>query len=408
MIRVRPSAPEEVARGYVRRTAHFESNASVEDIWFLTPAAHRPLADDWLLPAGLIVGMILGEDVHIAGRVSERLLASTEEIQRITALRHDALKRIRITAEEVAPTPLPTRARTVACFSAGVDAFYTALDPEAGADALLYVHGFDANHGDDRTLAAVIPHVRAAARELDRPLILAESNWRSTLAPLKGYPLFVGSPLLFTIGYLLGSDATQLILPGTCDHEFEQDLSAAVRSYVRHWSTEAIKIAEHGHVPRFEKIRRIADSPIAMRHLRVCWGKNLPFYNCGRCIKCTRTRVQLKLAGAEGRCRTLPPHLDPAVVRRAPAEKPAHRYYLEESIAEAESQEMSELADALRVQLAREFGGPRSREPGAQLARWMRRVQWSYRKRRCDAAVRRLKRRCGGAHLFDCLGADAR
>jgi len=407
MIRVTPGAPEDVAPGYVRRTAHIDSAAGIEDIWFMTPAAANPVADDWLLPIGMLVGMTLAEDVHIAGRVSRRLLASMDEIQRITAMRHDVLTRVRITADAVAPTPRAGQPRVVACFSGGVDAFYTALDPGVRADELLYVHGFDANVNDERLLANVIPHIRAAANELGRPLRLAESNWREVLAPLSGYPYFMGAPLLFTIAYLMGSDVTRLVLPGTCDPFYELDDPSSVRSYGGLWTTEGLETVEHGHVSRFEKVRGIADSDVAMRHLRVCWGKNLPFYNCGRCIKCMRTRVHLKLAGVEGRCGTLPPRLDPGEVRRARPEKPEHRIYLDESIAEAESQGLTDLAVALRT--LREGRGDRGRPQGprAKLARWVRRVHWSYRKRLCDASLRRLNRRRGDDHLFNYLGVES-
>ena len=99
-MKVWASAPQAAAEGYVRRTAHIESTAGIDDIWFMTPEDTRPLADDWLLAVGLVVGMTLGEDVHVAGRVSERRIGAIEEIQRVTMLRHPGLHHVRVTVDD--------------------------------------------------------------------------------------------------------------------------------------------------------------------------------------------------------------------------------------------------------------------------------------------------------------------
>lgn len=404
MIRVCPSAPQDAAAGYVRRTARIQSSARIDDVWFMTPADAHPLSDDWLLPVGVMIGMALGEDVHVAGRVSETLLASMEEIQRIAVLRRAGLEHVRITTKEAAPTPRAEQSRVVSCFSGGVDSFYAVLDSGEDIDELLYVHGFEARVEDERLLARVIPQLRAAAAELGRPLRLAETNWRSVIEPLAGHGFFVSTPMLFATAHLMGSDVTRLIVPGTHDPNFELEDPSSISSYVGLWGTEGLETVERGHVPRLEKVRRLTKSDVAMRHLRVCWGRRNPIYNCGRCVKCIRTRVHLKLAGAEGRCKTLPPHLRLDEIRRALPERPKHRNYIDESIAEAESQGLTDLAAALRIQRNHPAGGPAWRQaPRAKLGRFLRHLHGRYRKRRFDASLRRLKRRCGDDHLFNCL-----
>ena len=51
-----------------------------------------------------------------------------------------------------------------------------------------------------------------------------------------------------------------------------------------------------------------------MNHLRVCWENPDGSFNCGRCGKCTRTKVGLALAGAESV--TLPGTIDEDAARR--------------------------------------------------------------------------------------------
>ena len=406
MIRIRPGAPQPAAEGFVRHTAHIDSPGGIDDVWFMTPADTRPLADDWLLPVGAVLGMVLGEDVHIAGRVSETLLASMEELQRISLIRHEGLERVRITSEEIAPAPGAERSRVVALFSGGVDAFYTALDPALRIDDLLYVHGFEALVDDERVLLHVLPQIRAAAAELGKPLRLAETNWRSVIEPLSSHAFWVSMPMLFAIAHLMGSSVGRFVVPETHDPLFGLEDSSSVPSYVRLWGTEGLEMLEHGHVPRFEKVRRLTESPVAMRRLRVCWSRKGVVYNCGRCRKCLRTRIHLKLLGVEGRCRTLPPSLRLGEIRRAQREKPAHMNYMDENIAEAEARGMTDLAAALRIQREREKETPTWRHaPRAKLEYELRRSHWSYLKRRWDASLRRLKRRCGHEHLFNCLDA---
>jgi hypothetical protein len=408
MIRIRPSAPQDAAKNYVRRTAHIESAAGIDDIWFMTPTDTHPLSDDWLLPVSTVIGMALGEDVHIAGRVSERLLVSMEEIQRIGALRNDRLELVGITAEEVASTPGAEHARVVSCFSAGVDAFYTVLELAERIDELLYVHGFEAHVGDERVLARVLPQMRAAAAELRLPLRLAETNWRSVIEPFAGYDYFTGMPMIFAIAHLMGSDVARLVVPGTHDPWSPPEDPSSVATYVGHWGAEGLETIEHGHVSRLEKVRRVSESDIAMRRLRVCWDRRHPIYNCGTCVKCMRTRVHLKLAGAEGRCQTLPPHLSLGEIQRAQPETPVHLNYVDENIAAAESLGMADLATALRVQRSRVADSPtRRRVALAEPERFFRRLHRSYRKRRSDASLRRLKRRHGADHLFNCLSSES-
>jgi hypothetical protein len=406
MITIRSSGPRDAAEGYVRHTAHVDE-ANIDDIWFMTPGDVHPVSEDWLLPVGIVVGMALGEDVHIEGRVSESLLDAADEIQRIIEHRHDTLKRVRVTADEVGPAPEGPRPRVASCFSCGVDSFHTVLDPEQGIDSLLYVHGLEARVGDQRMLGLVLPRVRDAAAELGLPLRLAETNWRSIVEPLAGHDYFVSMPLIFSVVHLMGSEVTRLVVPGTHDPYFREDDPTSVASYVRLWGTARTETVEHGRVPRFEKIRSIVTSDVAMRHLRVCWLRRHPIYNCGRCVKCIRTRVHLRLAGAEGRCVTFPHTLDLEEVRRAPSETAIHLNYIDESIAEAEAQGLTDLAEALRVQRTRpaEERAARHDSTGA-LDRFVEGLGRSYRKRRFDASLRRLKRRSGSEHLFSLFGPD--
>jgi hypothetical protein len=70
---------------------------------------------------------------------------------------------------------------------------------------------------------------------------------------------------------------------------------------------------------RLEKvISQIAQSPLALEHLRVCFANEKGAYNCGRCDKCLRTMINLFVAGALEKSGTFPHHIDPDLVAAVP------------------------------------------------------------------------------------------
>jgi hypothetical protein len=56
---------------------------------------------------------------------------------------------------------------------------------------------------------------------------------------------------------------------------------------------------------RERKVERVAESELALNHLRVCWRSGTD-RNCGACHKCYRTMIALELLGRLGACPTFP------------------------------------------------------------------------------------------------------
>ncbi len=132
-----------------------------------------------------------------------------------------------------------------------------------------------------------------------------ETNLRSFSDPLVGWGKYHGAALA-SVALLF-------------QHRFRRVLIAATNTYAElfpwgsHplldplWSTELTEI-EHdgGEATRFDKMAYISQHEIAMRWLRVCHANPNGAYNCGRCVKCLRTRIVLRTVGALERCKTLP------------------------------------------------------------------------------------------------------
>jgi len=56
---------------------------------------------------------------------------------------------------------------------------------------------------------------------------------------------------------------------------------------------------------RLDKVRLIADWPVALQNIKVC-GPNWPGVNCGRCEKCVRTMLELLIAGVLEKTKAFP------------------------------------------------------------------------------------------------------
>src|SRR5262249_48716637 len=81
----------------------------------------------------------------------------------------------------------------------------------------------------------------------------------------------------------------------------------------RLWSSEATEIVHDGaEAFRSDKLRKIAQDPVLLAGLRVCWQD--AGYNCGKCEKCLRTMCALRALGLV--TPTLPPLTSAAPVKR--------------------------------------------------------------------------------------------
>lgn len=284
-------------------------------------------AADWLVAVGLLVAMRRGLDLHVDGQVSPRLLSGVGRFQTIyrTWDRHknvdgELFRTARVTTRTTA-APEHRTGGTVAFFTGGVDSFHTAISHRDEIDALVYVHGFDVPLDRTWLRTRVRARLRAAADELGLPLVEVETDLR-VLGDRAGLDwLDHHGSSLAAIGLLLAPIASRVLIPAT--HTY-----AELRPLGSHpmldplWSTEHTEIVHVGaDVDRLTKIRTVADHPAARTHLRVCWENLDDAYNCGRCEKCVRTGVAVRLAGAEGRFTSLPA---PSLARVAGVDVPGH------------------------------------------------------------------------------------
>lgn len=198
------------------------------------------------------------------------------------------------------PQPIPPSENVrgvAACFSGGIDSFFTLLTHVNEIDDLLFVEGFDVPLGCEERLESCRQSVRAVADHLGKRACLVRTNLRS-------HPLFdrvdwgrtFGSAMA-AVGHLLAGHIRTLYIPSSYAKKFDQFCGS-------HWtadrfhSSSALQVEHDGEAfSRPEKTRFVAQQPIVQQQLRVCWENTASHWNCSRCEKCLRTRTHLLMLG---------------------------------------------------------------------------------------------------------------
>lgn len=293
----------------------------------LTGAAQQAYVHDDASPfaaALLLPSMKQGEDLVIEGSISEQLYKGMHAVMHQVVNWDIGLKPIKIEADTVVSDTLQPH-RTALFFSGGVDSFYTYLkhktDPVKAdqIDSLILVNGLDIAPSNaplwERTLKNVC--TIAAAEKIE--LVVVKTNIRWLVEPILSWDYAHGG-CLAAVGLFLRGAFRQIYIPSTLSLE-EQVPWGSSLALDGHWSSESTTFVHDGtEATRLNKvIWQIAESPIALEHLRVCYENEEGSYNCGRCDKCLRTMINLYIAGALEKSGTFPHHIDPDLVSAVPA-----------------------------------------------------------------------------------------
>jgi hypothetical protein len=266
-------------------------------------------APDVFAAAMLLPAMRAGEALRIDAPVSPRLAVMLPRIRDIFHTWWPDLSRIDIdlTPAMDGATRAPNRAATF--FSGGVDSFYTFLKYDRGHGALpaplthlIFMRGMETRLERERGVDETEKAVREIATRMGATVIVGESNLRGVLqgpedrlswerhyygSALAAVALglspglaFVCIPSAYSYNHLGAFGSTPLV-----DEMFSSD-----RLQVLHDGAEAT---------RAMKVARIVewDRDLVVQHLRVCLENRGGARNCGRCKKCVRTAVPLRVLG---------------------------------------------------------------------------------------------------------------
>jgi hypothetical protein len=277
-----------------------------------------PFAAALLLPS-----MKQGEDLVIEGSISAQLHQGMHAIMQEVLKWDIGLQPIKIEVDALIADP-PRPQRSASFFSGGVDSFYTYLKHKADPvekdriGSFILVNGFDINRRNTELWDRTHQNIKSIAEADNVELIVVRSNIQGLVEPILLWDYTHGG-CLAAVGLFLRGGFHQIYIPST-HSAAEQIPWGSNLALDGHWSTEGTTFIHDGtEATRIEKvISQIARSPLALKHLRVCFANEKRAYNCGKCDKCLRTMINLYVAGVLEESSTFPHHIDPALVAAIP------------------------------------------------------------------------------------------
>ncbi len=299
-------------------------------LWYRFPAWCRPYlsaenGDPFL--AALLVGAMRTEDrLTIAAPISPRLLDALPDIQAV----YDAFEpratpvSVEATTREAVPVAHHGAPGVGLFFSLGVDSTYSLLknlrdhphDPR-GITYLIPVHGIDVllPEWDERFPPDLLRNFERVATETGTTLIPVVTNVRRVTGALAPWPTLHGGGLIAVALALGGALRRVHIAASTTYDRLYPWGSHPVLDPL--WSTEQLDVVHDGcEMNTIDKTRVIVElkPDLVLETIRPCAGYG-PGYNCGMCIKCMRTMIDLLQFGYLDQCRTLPHEIDVARLR---------------------------------------------------------------------------------------------
>ena len=297
-----------------------------EECFYSVPEKFADFADiessNCFLVGMLYPAMRYGEDIHVEGTVSARLLYNLNEyLVPLMAICDERLKRISVTADATDDKGHPGARAVGTGFSGGIDSFATIHEhfarPEPEGFRLTHLfffnvgaHGIPKEPGDmeaiERQFRARYEKFRGFPEEAGLPFVPVDSNVHKfhPWGHLEVATFATVSAVMFLQRgirryYLASSGHTYRQLWKFLGDGGRPDAIERVNMMLLPWlSTESLDLVDDGNLyDRSEKTMLIADYPPAMKYLNVCYGHDTLDTNCSVCPKCARTLLTLDILG---------------------------------------------------------------------------------------------------------------
>ena len=272
-----------------------EISADIDDfrLWYRLPESYAvPASADPFLAAALLPAMARGEPLEIDPSLpaSPKLLKNLAIYQDIYHSWNPALKIVSI--EAVTRPAISLNAGVLSFFSGGVDSMFTFLKRREELTHVVHIQGFDFRV-DDTSFRKVLERNTAFVTAFGKTIIPVKTN-----ANAFGYHHNLS--ILLTQASVLASIAHLVNLPRayvSSAYSYGQLVPSGSHPLTDPlWSTEGVEIIHDGaEVRRVDKVVQLAENPLALANLQVCAHEVAR--NCGRCEKCLRTMIPLKLVG---------------------------------------------------------------------------------------------------------------
>lgn len=344
------------------------------ELWYRFEGLEGPLeyAADPFAAAMLPFVMYQDESCVVEGTLSASLRYNLDRAQAVLSDWYDFLTPVSVIpeAETADPEGQPRRplGGVACCFSGGVDSWYSLLKNAERVTHLLLVRGFDIGLENDELWRTTRERARGVADALGLRLVTCETNLREIADPRRAgwgrdcsedfWGKCLHGAALASVSLGLSRSFSELIVPATHSEDQLKPWGSSPRLDPL-WSSGQVRIQHDGcEADRIEKVRAISASPLALQNLRVCHN-DLAETNCGRCEKCIRTMLALRLCDALQHAETFP---DTTALRRLNRlEVPAHlTHHYEALLVAARERGDDSLARAMESILGQRFSAERA------------------------------------------------
>lgn len=274
---------------------------------FLSSSCDAPLV------AFLVPAMVMGEDIHINGKISERLMHNLSgPFQKLLQHIIPSLHQIKIYPKELYSGDAKRASGVVTAFSGGIDSYCVLADhyysdtlEKFKVTHLIFNNVGSHGRAGERLFLERYKRLLPTAKLLELPFLMINSNLDS----------FYGKGINFAQTHTLRNASVALLL----QEGIGRYLYASSRNYLEAFvgatvhmgfsdtitlpllSTEILDAMSVGNeYTRVEKTLRVAEEvPVSYTTLDVCTNAHNTngYTNCGTCNKCLRTLVTLEIAG---------------------------------------------------------------------------------------------------------------
>lgn len=249
----------------------------------------------------LLPAMRRGGTLSLSSDVDRRFSDNLRAVQEVYCQWDKSLRRVQVQCGVRADEPAGGR-RVGLFFSGGVDSLYSLLQHQDEITDLIFVRGFDIRLNDDWRIRQAEERIGRIGAHFGKRVVRIETNMRDLLDTCGDWGALTHGAALAAVGHAMPQEFRRLLIASS-------DGSPDPAPWGSHprldplWSNSRCAFVHDGcESGRIEKIRRIAESEIALQTLRVCWKNSEGQLNCGRCEKCIRTMIALRVVGALDRC----------------------------------------------------------------------------------------------------------
>ena len=323
----------QIRKPIVRRTpeetvlsAKVSFQGKEDECFYSVPAKYADFADtessNCFLVGMLYPAMRYGEDIHVEGAVSARLLYNLNEyLVPLMSICDERLTRIKITADATDDKGATDAKAVGTGFSGGIDSFATICEhfarPEPEGFRLTHLfffnvgaHGIPKKPGDmeaiERQFRARYEKFKGFPEEAGLPFVPVDSNVHQfhPWGHLEVATFATVSAVMFLQRgirryYLASSGHTYRQLWKFLGDGGRPDAIERVNMMLLPWlSTESLDLVDDGNLyDRSQKTVLVAGYPPATKYLNVCYGHDTLDTNCSVCPKCSRTLLTLDILG---------------------------------------------------------------------------------------------------------------